>query len=224
MSYLLSSQISNNQLYFNLQPRLLTTHTIMNITILSTSPRKNSSSLRFSKYLKSLSQEAGFDQIEIVDFENYDVPFFGQGFINKDKLSSFQEKLIGAWAKADLVFIVMPEYNWFPDAELINLLNQLGGKDFAHLFGEKAFALAGVSSGRGGKLPAIEMTVMLGKLINFLNQYSVISSRIYESHETHINLNENGELANDNTVYENSVKAFVDYSIKIAQRWNNGKA
>ncbi|WP_044172210.1 NADPH-dependent FMN reductase [Flectobacillus major] len=190
----------------------------MNISIISTSPRKKSNSLRFSKYLQSLVKDAGIASVELVDFETYDVPFFGQGYLNKNHLSTFQSTLIASWEKADLIFIVMPEYNWFPDAEFINLLNQLGGKDFAHLFGEKTFALAGVSSGRGGKLPAIEMTTMLGKLINFLNQYSVISPRIYESHETAINVDENGN-ATGNEVYNTTVKAFVEYSIEVAKRW-----
>lgn len=190
----------------------------MNITILSTSPRKKSNTLRFAKSVQSILQTQGFSSVSLVDFEAYDVPFFGQGFLNKNALSSFQQNLISAWEQADLVFIVMPEYNWFPDAELINLLNHLGGKDFAHLFGEKTFALAGVSSGRGGKLPAIEINIMLNKLINFLNQYSVVSPRIYESHETPQNLNEAGEFTG-NEVYEKTVKAFVDYSLEIANRW-----
>ncbi len=190
----------------------------MNITILSTSPRKKSNTLRFAKSVQSILQTQGFTSVSLVDFEAYDVPFFGQGFLNKNALSSFQQNLISAWEQADLVFIVMPEYNWFPDAELINLLNHLGGKDFAHLFGEKTFALAGVSSGRGGKLPAIEINIMLNKLINFLNQYSVVSPRIYESHETPQNLNEAGEFTG-NEVYEKTVKAFVDYSLEIANRW-----
>jgi chromate reductase, NAD(P)H dehydrogenase (quinone) len=190
----------------------------MNITIISTSPRKKSNSLRFSKYIQKLSQTSDNESVELVDFENYDVPFFGQGYIKKDALTDFQQNLITKWEKADLVYIVMPEYNWFPDAELINLLNHLGGKDFAHLFNNKTFALAGVSAGRGGKLPAIEMNMMLGKIINFTNQYSVISPRVYESHETGVNVDENGE-STGNQIFENSVKAFVDYSLVIAKRW-----
>jgi chromate reductase, NAD(P)H dehydrogenase (quinone) len=190
----------------------------MNITIIATSPRKKSNSLRFSKYIQKLSQASDNESVELVDFENYDVPFFGQGYIKKDALTDFQQNLISKWEKADLVYIVMPEYNWFPDAELINLLNHLGGKDFAHLFNNKTFALAGVSAGRGGKLPAIEMNMMLGKIINFTNQYSVISTRMYESHETGVNLDENGE-STGNQIFENSVKAFTDYSLTIAKRW-----
>ncbi len=109
----------------------------MNITILSTSPRKKSNTLRFAKSVQSILQTQGFSSVSLVDFEAYDVPFFGQGFLNKAALSPFQQRLITAWEQADLVFIIMPEYNWFPDAELINLLNHLGGKDFAHCLAKK---------------------------------------------------------------------------------------
>lgn len=192
----------------------------MNITIISTSPRKKSNSLRFANYLQQTLTSMGFDEVNLVDFENYDIPFFGQGFLNKENLSEFQANLIQKWGEADLVFIVMPEYNWFPDAELINAINQLGGPAFGHLFNDKTFALAGVSSGRGGKMPAIEMSTMLNKVINFTQNYSIVSPRLYESHETPMNIDEKGQ-STGNEVYETSVKAFVDYAVKVAKRWKN---
>lgn len=190
----------------------------MNITIISTSPRKKSNSLRFAKYLQQTLTSLAFSEVSLVDFENYDIPFFGQGFLNKDNLTEFQANLIGQWGKADLVFVVMPEYNWFPDAELINAINQLGGPAFGHLFNNKTFALAGVSSGRGGKMPAVEMSTMLNKVINFTQNYSIVSPRLYESHETPANLDENGQSIG-NEVYETSVKAFVEYALTVAKRW-----
>lgn len=192
----------------------------MNITIISTSPRKKSNSLRFANYLQQTLTSMSFDEVNLVDFENYDIPFFGQGFLNKENLSEFQANLIQIWGEADLVFIVMPEYNWFPDAELINAINQLGGPAFGHLFNDKTFALAGVSSGRGGKMPAIEMSTMLNKVINFTQNYSIVSPRLYESHETPMNIDEKGQ-STGNEVYETSVKAFVDYAVKVAKRWKN---
>ncbi len=190
----------------------------MNITIISTSPRKKSNSLRFAKYLQQTLASLAFSEVALIDFESYDIPFFGQGFLNKDNLTEFQTNLINQWGKADLVFIVMPEYNWFPDAELINAINQLGGPAFGHLFNNKTFALAGVSSGRGGKMPAVEMSTMLNKVINFTQNYSIVSPRLYESHETPANLDENG-LSTGNEVYEASVKAFVEYALTVAKRW-----
>jgi chromate reductase len=190
----------------------------MNITVIATSPRKNSNSLRFAKYLQQVAQESGVDEVTVVDFHLFDIPSVGRGVINKNALTDFQQELIGAWEQADLVIFVTPEYNWTVNGDLLNALHQLGSKDFMHLFNDKTFALAGVSAGRGGKIPCLELTTVINKIINFTNQYSVVSPRIYESHETPKNLDEHSKSVG-NDIYEDTVKAFVDYSIIVAKRW-----
>jgi chromate reductase len=190
----------------------------MNIAIIATSPRQNSNSLRFSKYLHKVLQSSDYQDITVVDFHHFDIPSVGRGTINKDSLTDFQAEFIGAWEKADLVFFVTPEYNFTVNGDLLNALHQLGSKDFAHLFSNKIFALAGVSSGRGGKTPCLELTTVINKIINFSNQYSVVSPRIFESHETHKNLDENADSAG-NKIYEDGVKAFADYSLEVTKRW-----
>ncbi|MEA5259907.1 NAD(P)H-dependent oxidoreductase [Arcicella aquatica] len=190
----------------------------MNIAIIATSPRKNSNSLRFSKYLQKVLSAEGFESTTVVDFHHFDIPSVGRGVINKDELTPFQSELIGAWEKADLVFLVSPEYNWTVNGDLLNALHQLGSKDFVHLFDNKVFALAGVSNGRGGKIPCLELTTVINKIINFTHQYSVVSPRIYESHETSSNLDEHSE-STGNKIYEFTVKSFVEYAVAVAQRW-----
>ena len=190
----------------------------MNIAIIATSPRKNSNSLRFSKYLQKVLQTSDIQNTTIVDFHHFDIPSVGRGIINKEDLTDFQRELLTAWEKADLVFFVTPEYNFTVNGDLLNALHQLGSKDFAHLFNNKIFALAGVSSGRGGKTPCLELTTVINKIINFSNQYSVVSPRIFESHETHKNLDENADSVG-NKIYEDGVKAFLDYSLEVTNRW-----
>jgi chromate reductase, NAD(P)H dehydrogenase (quinone) len=190
----------------------------MNIAIIATSPRKNSNSLRFSKYLQKIAQTSGYEDVTVVDFHHFDIPSVGRGTVNKEALTDFQSELITAWGNADLVFFVTPEYNFTVNGDLLNAFHQLGSKDFAHLFNNKVFAFAGVSSGRGGKVPCLELTTVVNKIINFSNQYSVVSPRIYESHETHKNLDENSDSVG-NLIYENSVKAFVDYALEVTKRW-----
>lgn len=190
----------------------------MNIAIIATSPRKNSNSLRFSKYLQKVLSAEGFESTTVVDFHHFDIPSVGRGVIKKDELTPFQSELIGAWEKADLVFLVSPEYNWTVNGDLLNALHQLGSKDFVHLFDNKVFALAGVSNGRGGKIPCLELTTVINKIINFTHQYSVVSPRIYESHETSSNLDEHSE-STGNKIYEFTVKSFVEYAVAVAQRW-----
>lgn len=190
----------------------------MNIAVISTSPRKNSNSLRFARYIRHVLETYSQSNVSVIDFEDYDIPLVGEGDVDPDRLTPFQEKLIKTWADANLVFFLLPEYNWTTSPQFINALHQLGDSPFANLFDNKVFALAGVSNGRGGRQPVIQMTTVLNKLINFLNGYSVVSARVYESHETHKNVDENGQ-SSGNEIYERTARAFVDYSLKIAQRW-----
>ena len=190
----------------------------MNIAIIATSPRKNSNSLRFSKYLQKVAQTSGYENITVVDFHHFDIPTVGRGTVDKDALTDFQNELITVWGSADLVFFVTPEYNFTVNGDLLNALHQLGTKDFAHLFNNKVFAFAGVSAGRGGKVPCLELTTVVNKIINFSNQYSVVSPRIFESHETHKNLDENSDSVG-NKIYEDGIKAFLDYSLEVTKRW-----
>ena len=190
----------------------------MNIALISTSSRKSSNSLRFVNYLKHVLTENGQHEVSIVTFESYDIPFVGQGSVKKDNLTSFQHELISTWEAADLIVFALPEYNWTAPPQVTNTIHQLGGPAFKHLFDNKVFATAGVSSGRGGRQPALDITTVLNKIISFTNSYSIISPKLYESHDTDKNLDENG-LFIGHEVYERTVRAFVDYTLNIAQRW-----
>ncbi|MBC8155913.1 MAG: NADPH-dependent oxidoreductase, partial [Bacteroidetes bacterium] len=97
-------------------------------------------------------------------------------------------------------------------------IHQTGGPAFKHLFENKVFAMAGVSSGRGGRQPALDMTTVTNKIISFTNSYSIVSPKLYESHETGKNLDETGTFIGD-AIYDTTVRAFVDYSLAVAQRW-----
>lgn len=188
------------------------------VGIISASPRQGSNSLRFAKALQRLLAERTFTDAGLLDFENYDIPWVGKGSLHPNQLTDFQRQLVGLWQASDLIYIVSPEYNWSVSPQLLNALDQLGGKDFAHLFDNKVFALAGVSSGRGGRQPALQLSVTLNKLINFLDGNSVIAPRIFESHETDGMLDADGNFIGSEA-YVKGATAFVEYSLRIAQRW-----
>lgn len=190
----------------------------MKIAIISGSPRKESNSIKVARYLKSLfsAQES---EVSFFDFEEIDIPMVGRGSLEKENLTDFQQKLLKVWGEADLVVFAIPEYNWMTSGEFINMLHQVGTKPFAHLFHQKVFALVGVSSGRGGRRPCLEMTIMINKLISFLNQYSVISPKLFESHETGKNLDADGN-STGNEIYEKGMADFVNYTLKIARQWH----
>lgn len=190
----------------------------MKITLISTSSRKNSNSLRFVNYVRHLLTAEGQHEVSIVTFEHYDIPFVGQGSVKPDQLTPFQQELTSAWEAADLVLFAMPEYNWTAPPQATNAIHQLGGPSFKHLFENKVFAMVGISNGRGGRQPALDMTTVMNKIISFTNSYSIVSPKLYESHETDKNLDENGQF-NGHEVYERTVNAFLTYTLNVANRW-----
>lgn len=189
----------------------------MKVLILSTSHRKASGSIKSSLYIQSIFQQKGYDT-HVMDFVNDDIPLVGKDSIDPNNLSNFQSELIKKWEDAQIVIVVTPEYNWGLNANVLNLFHQLGGNTFKHLFDNKIFGLVGVSSGRGGKFPAVDLMILISKLINFLNQYGIVSPKVLELHEVHHNLNENGELIHHG-IFEKSVIDFVNYTEKLSLKW-----
>ena len=190
----------------------------MNITILSASPLSNSNSMRFCMMLQKKLALKGH-HVEIIDFEKFDIPFMNKGEVDPENLNAFQKELIDSVTNARLVFICSPEYNWMPSAELINMFHQLGDRKFKPFFDNKVFAIAGISSGKGGKMPCIQITYVLNKLINFLDCDSIVSSRNFESHFTHKELSEDGDILG-NEMYEKGVDAFLNFALRTTERWH----
>lgn len=193
----------------------------MKIAIIAGSPRANSNTLRFCQFVQHILQEGGEHEVTLVDFAKYDLPFAGADWLKPDALTPFQQALVTAWGEADLVFFASPEYNWGANPQLTNAFNLLGGPAFKRLFENKVFALAGTSNGRGGRQPALDMGTILNKVISFTNSYSIVSPKLYESHETDKNLDANGHFVG-HEVYDRTVRAFVEYTLTIATKWHEG--
>lgn len=193
----------------------------MNIQIQSGSPRKDSLSLRAAK---AIHKHVGTEHTSsVVDFNNYDIPFINAGSVKKGAFTPFQKQLIEGWDAADLVFVISPEYNWFPSAEIINTIHQLGSPDYKHLFDNKVFAFVGVSSGRGGRIPTMQLTTIYNKLFNVFSTHAISSGKTFESQFTGQTLDENGNSLG-NAEYDKGLSAFIDYSVELSQRWLNGKS
>src|SRR5690606_35704030 len=150
----------------------------MKVPVISTSPRKESNSLKVSKFMKSLLKEREGVAVTLTNFEAADIPLIGRAEVNAEALTGFQEELISNWRQADLVLFVVPEYNWITGGELINAFHQLGSRRFQYLFENKTFAFAGVSNGRGGRRPCLEMMTLVNKIISILGGQSVVAPLI----------------------------------------------
>lgn len=185
----------------------------MNVIILSGSPRKNSKTLSVAKALKTHLDHEGASTT-IIDFCEQDIPFANQGEIHANALTPFQHKLLHGWDKAKVVIILSPEYNWFPSAELVNMIHQLGDTPFRYLFDHKVFAFGAVSSGRGGRMPALQLSSAISKLVSFMECSTVISPKILETQFAHHVVDEEGNSLG-NQAYEDGLRKFVKYTLQL---------
>lgn len=192
----------------------------MQILILSGSSRQNSNSLLVSKYLAKLGEYDSLFTFSIIDLAEEQIPSVGRGSIDPENMTPFQKKLVDKWNVANLVIAIAPEYNWSTNSELINLAHQLGTNNFAYLFNNKVFSFVGVSTGRGGRQSALELMIIFNKIISFTNNQSVVSPQLWESHETHLNLD--SHLNSQNNIYKDSALNFLEYSVSVTKRWLAG--
>jgi len=189
----------------------------MKATILSGSSRDTNNTIRLAYAISNLLEKEGHT-CEIVDFRSYDIPFLNKGSLSGEGASDFQKHMIKSIKDSELVFTLSPEYNWFPSAELVNTIHHLGTKEYAHLFDAKVFAFGGVSSGRGGRLPAIQLSGVFEKIISFFHQYSVISPKKFEGHYINRELDEEGHFLGDGS-FERSLNRFVTYNLQLAVKF-----
>jgi chromate reductase, NAD(P)H dehydrogenase (quinone) len=189
----------------------------MNVTIISGSARANNNTIRVGKALRHRLQYAGH-QVQLIDFQQYDIPLINQGPVDPSLYTPFQQNLADAMTEAAAVIIITPEYNWSTTPEILNFLHRMGDHQFKALFDNKVFATLGVSTGRGGKAPALHINTILSKIIGFLNLTSVVSAKIFESHFTKEVLDENGASLG-NEVYDTGLDDFISYTVRIAEHW-----
>lgn len=191
----------------------------MEVLIVSGSPRQKSLTLRFSNYLKGrFEKEALVSGVAVVDFFENDFPSLRQGRLNPQQLSSFQTRLVKAWNQADLIIFCLPEYNWTVSGEVTAMMDHLSHSSFSFLFQDKFFACVGTSSGRGGRLPALDFGRVLSKVIAFQNSFSMVSPKIFEAHEIAKNLPEEGH-EKAHPVFEETLQNFIWYTLEAARRW-----
>lgn len=187
-------------------------------TILSGSSRKNSSSLRVAKAIKRILEEKNAGKINLVSFEHYDIPFMNGISPAPDNLTPFQQELVDAMTAADSIIMVTPEYNWFPSAEMVNLVHQLGDRQFTSIWDKKVFSFVGVSSGRGGRIPTVQLGYVVGKILNVLHLDSITNPKSMEVQFTSRVLDENGQ-STGNEELDNGLHTFADYAVRLSEKW-----
>lgn len=188
----------------------------MNICIISGSARQNNNTIRVAKALERLLKNA--HEVSLIDFMQYDIPLITQGDIKADALTPFQQQLVNGIDKAQIMILISPEYNWSTTPEILNMLHRFGDREFKHIFDNTVFAMVGVSTGKGGKAPALHLTSIINKVISFMDLDSFVSARIFESHYTKEVLDEEGRFTG-NDLYNKGMQDFLRYTLRMAARW-----
>ncbi len=170
--------------------------------------------MRLAKAIAKLIPEA-----QVIDFVNYDIPFPNRGDVDEENLTPFQLELLTALRESQLVFVLSPEYNWFPSAELINMVHQLANKKHIQIFNNTVFAFGGVSSGGGGRMPTIQLSYLFDKILNVFNMDSITSPKKFEAKFIASVLDEEGNSLG-NMEFDKGLIDFVNYSLKVADRWH----
>jgi chromate reductase, NAD(P)H dehydrogenase (quinone) len=190
----------------------------MNICIISGSARSNNNTLRVGKALKLRMEDLGCT-VSLVDFQEYDLPLINQGQISRELFTPFQSNLANSMEQAQVVVLITPEYNWSTTPEILNFLHRLGDVAFASLFNQKVFATVGVSTGKGGKAPALHLHTILNKIISFTNLDSMVSAKIFESHFTKEVLDVDGQSL-QNQAYDKGLDEFIAFTMRVGKRWS----
>jgi len=188
----------------------------MNIAILSGSARTNNNTLRVAKAISRLTELN--HNVKLIDFQQYDIPLIAQGGLNPNELSVFQQELVQAMDFAQLIIFVSPEYNWSTTPEILNMLHLLPNKPFMHLFENKVFSFVGVSTGKGGKAPALHLMQIVNKVVSFADLESIVAAKIFESHFTKEVLDADGQSLG-NELYDAGLQSYIDYTLQITARW-----
>lgn len=185
----------------------------MKVGVLSGSARKGNNTLRVAK---AIAHE--LDSCTVVDFQDYDLPGIGDGSLDAKNRSPFQSRLIETIDESDLLIVLTPEYNWFPSAEIINTIHQLAVPELKHIFDNTVVATVGVSAGRGGRMPAVQLGYVFNKIFNFFDLNSITSPRTFEAQEVISCIDIQGNML-DNETFNRGFSSFLAYSAKVAKRW-----
>jgi len=173
----------------------------MSTAILSCSERQDSLTLKCSQLISQY-----FTDAQIIDLKKESIAIFPNA--SPESLSKTKDII----RQSSQIIIVSPEYNWSISPTAKNLLDYLGAD--AKLWDNKVFMCHGVSVGRGGRLPIIELWQIINKLIFFTKSCSVLSP--YNLEFNQLSFNEDGTA---NSGFLNICEEVFSNHKKLAERF-----
>ncbi|AOW84840.1 NADPH-dependent FMN reductase [Vibrio mimicus] len=124
----------------------------MKLTLVSGSQRAHSQSLNVANYLKGLA-EAHFDQIEILDLHELDLPFWNEGVWQNSEQWQPWRNVAQGLKQSDAFVFITPEWHGMATPALKNFLLLTTDDELAH----KPALLVSVSASVNGVYPISEL-------------------------------------------------------------------
>ncbi|ENM5917165.1 NAD(P)H-dependent oxidoreductase [Vibrio mimicus] len=124
----------------------------MKLTLVSGSQRAHSQSLNVANYLKSLA-EPHFDQIEILDLHELDLPFWNEGVWQNSEQWQPWRNVAQGLKQSDAFVFITPEWHGMATPALKNFLLLTTDDELAH----KPALLVSVSASVNGVYPISEL-------------------------------------------------------------------
>jgi NAD(P)H-dependent FMN reductase len=125
----------------------------MKYLIISGSHRKNSQSVKVSKWLRAQLDKKK-QETSLISLEGNPYPFWDESAWDENsELSKQMDPFLKEFKDADAIILVSPEWGGMVPAALKNILLYLSPEEVGH----KPVMLVGVSSGRGGAYPISEL-------------------------------------------------------------------
>ncbi|MEF2506618.1 NAD(P)H-dependent oxidoreductase [Vibrio mimicus] len=124
----------------------------MKLTLVSGSQRAHSQSLNVANYLKSLAEEH-FDQIEILDLHELDLPFWNEGVWQNSEQWQPWRNVAQGLKQSDAFVFITPEWHGMATPALKNFLLLTTDDELAH----KPALLVSVSASVNGVYPISEL-------------------------------------------------------------------
>lgn len=173
----------------------------MKITIICASMRPGSQSLKVSEWLAVHARKLG-SETEVLDLHEADLPMYD----DSEDMAVKAETMLAGFAGSDGFVFVSPEWNGTMSQGLVNMLHFVN-----HELAHKPVMLAGVSDGRGGHYPLMQMRIM-----NYKNNHYVISPEALLVQDCKNVLNDHEDAEGS----DGYVKKRADYALKILLKYS----
>jgi NAD(P)H-dependent FMN reductase len=169
---------------------------LMNIEIISGSPRKSSISYRIALHLKKVLSEKTQHHVDIIDVRDWDLGLLQEVWTSVDRTPAEFKPLAERMFAADAFILVTPEYNGSYSPALQNLLDHFPKQ------ARKPFGIVTSSVGAMGGMRASQQTLLFVPAL-----FGVASPYLLIVPQADKKFNAEGDLLDES--FTNSVHTFV---------------